>query len=408
MSESVYRVHPVHTNLKQLLDLQGDDELVKAKLGLSEDQNWQFDRVFEVARVVDALLANTPTTLTSIGYLNNIANLLQQAFAELSNFRANKNPGHVANASSHAENIIPQLGGFAVFPARLSEEGLEKIIDDLRGRSQSAISVLLQGKNQIALEVENLRKVIAEQEQRISELTAAVDTQKKEAIAVTAEVRTEYSKTEADLRNAFTGSLNELKTGFTLMESTAKKSAEDTLTEMRRKEEEAKRIVQVVGNIGVTGNYQNAATNEAKIADTFRWMTIGFFGAGVLIAVVVLVAHLFPSLTPAPIAGAGPWELGLRLLTALAIATPAFYTARESARHRTNSDRAKQRELELASLGPFIELLPKETKDQIVSKLSEKYFGTDVEPHDVKAIIETKDVIDLAKQAIEGLTKAAK
>lgn len=408
MSESAYSAHAIHSTLKQLLALQDDEELTKGRLTLSDDQGWQFDRVFELARIVADHLANTPATLTSMASLNNINSYCQQVFNELSHFRANKNPGHVANASAHADNIIPQLAGFAGSSTRITEDGLKKIIDDLRTRSNSAIKTLVQEKDLLASQIGNFKKLIAEQEQKINELTAAVETQKKEAVAVAAEVRAEYNKTEAELRSEFDNSLTSLKTGFTTMETSVKKSADEVLTELQRKETEAKRIVQVVGNVGVTGNYQNTAATEAKTANTLRWMTIGFFGAGVFIAVVVLIAHLFPNLSPVQIVAGNPWELALRLLTALAIATPAFYTARESARHRTNSDRAKQRELELASLGPFIELLPKETKEQIVTKLTDRYFGKDIEPHEVKPILEPKDAIDLAKQAIDGLVKAAK
>jgi hypothetical protein len=139
-----------------------------------------------------------------------------------------------------------------------------------------------------------------------------------------------------------------------------------------------------------------------------RRVTIGFFGAGVFIALVVLAAHLFPDLSPVKLHSAGPWELALRLLTALAIAAPAFYTASESARHRTNSDRARQRELELASLGPFIELLPEPKKQAIIEGMTTRYFGTEVEAHEAKAALDPKDAIDLAKTAIEGLVKVAK
>ena len=74
----------------------------------------------------------------------------------------------------------------------------------------------------------------------------------------------------------------------------------------------------------------------------------------------------------------------MRFVTAVAIALPAFYTSRESARHRTNSDRARQKELELTSLGPFIEFLPQEAKDTIRQKLTERYFGNDIDAHEIK------------------------
>src|SRR3546814_19055962 len=84
-----------------------------------------------------------------------------------------------------------------------------------------------------------------------------------------------------------------------------------------------------------------------------------------------------------PLSSSNPLAISVRRLYALAVASPAFYTARESARHRTNADRARQTELELASLGPFIELLKDDDKDAIRKSLISTYFGRHVDAHEV-------------------------
>jgi hypothetical protein len=69
-------------------------------------------------------------------------------------------------------------------------------------------------------------------------------------------------------------------------------------------------------------------------------------------------------------------------------------------RHRTNSDRARQTELELASVGPFIELLPEEKKIQIREELTKQYFGKSVEPHTINSPMDSlpvKEVVELLK-----------
>src|SRR3546814_13984142 len=83
-----------------------------------------------------------------------------------------------------------------------------------------------------------------------------------------------------------------------------------------------------------------------------------------------------------PVSPSNTLAIAVRLLYALAVASPAFYTARESARHRTNADRARQTELELASLGPFIELLNADDTDAIRKSLIHTYFDRNVEAHD--------------------------
>jgi hypothetical protein len=158
----------------------------------------------------------------------------------------------------------------------------------------------------------------------------------------------------------------------------------------------------VVGNIGVTGNYQKIAQSETATANVWRWVTIGFFAVGVVLALSSFLIHIFQAQSTENF-----WTFAIRFVTALAIASPALYTARESARHRTMADRARQRELELASLGPFIELLPEPMKEQIRSKLVERYFGNDVEQHEIKTPIDPKDLFNLAGRAVDSLAKVA-
>ncbi|MBL0223238.1 MAG: hypothetical protein IPQ17_11085 [Xanthomonadales bacterium] len=89
-----------------------------------------------------------------------------------------------------------------------------------------------------------------------------------------------------------------------------------------------------------------------------------------------------------PVTTTNTLAIAIRLLYALAVAAPAFYTARESARHRTNADRARQTELELASLGPFIELLKDQDKDEIRKSLISTYFGRPIDPHEIRTILD--------------------
>src|SRR3546814_1699158 len=127
---------------------------------------------------------------------------------------------------------------------------------------------------------------------------------------------------------------------------------------------DAARIVQVVGDIGVTGNYQTIANKEARQANLWRRVTVGLFACGLAMA-----GFTFYKFYHEPVSSSNTLAIAVRLLYALAVASPAFYTARESARHRTNDDRARQTELELASLGPFNELLKDDDKDAIRKSL---------------------------------------
>ena len=405
MSDANYKVHPIRSTIEQIFALDGDEELFNVPTPLSEEQQWQLDRVFEVARVIEGYLDQTPSTLVSMPYLSNVQVGMNEVLTQISGFRANKNVGHLANASDQIDrSVLPHMqNAFGVAPKVSASGKLGEIIDDTRSRSQNAIMALEKEKEALGQQIVALTAQVTAQDLRLSELTLAVETQKKEAVAVTAVVTGEYAKTDQELRALFKTSAEAMASEYKDFQKVTLVAAETHLQVLADKESEAKKIVQVVGNIGVTGNYQKIAQLESAVADNWRYATIGFFGTGVALAIIAFVVHLLQGSNPE-----NGWTFAMRFVTAIAIAAPAFYTARESARHRTNADRARQRELELASLGPFIEMMPPDQKDSIRSKLVERYFGSPVESHDAKQPFDTKDAIELVKVTMDGAVKIAK
>ena len=156
----------------------------------------------------------------------------------------------------------------------------------------------------------------------------------------------------------------------------------------------------MVGNIGVTGNYQQIANAESAQANFWRWVTVAIFGVGITVA-----GATFVKFWGQPFNAENAWSVAIRLLYAIAITAPAWYTARESARHRTNADRARQTELELASIGPFIELMPDEKKFEIREQLTKSYFGRSVEAHTVSRPFDAFSVKDMAIELVKALKK---
>jgi hypothetical protein len=126
-------------------------------------------------------------------------------------------------------------------------------------------------------------------------------------------------------------------------------------------------LVQIIGNIGITGNYQKVANEEKSIAD--RWRNI------VLILMVGMVVVIAITIGITTTEGFN-WQLALfRIGAALVLAVPATYAAKESAKHRTLQNYNRKAELELASLDPFLEKLPEEIRHKVKEGLTDKFFG---------------------------------
>ena len=120
----------------------------------------------------------------------------------------------------------------------------------------------------------------------------------------------------------------------------------------------------------MTGDYQRNAEDQRKAADRWRLAAIALFvvGAG---AVALLLGFLAPD------------ELGVagtvrRATVALLVLAPAYYAAQQSREHRHLERRYRSMELELASMNPYLELLPEELQQALKAELASRYFtGTD-------------------------------
>ena len=160
------------------------------------------------------------------------------------------------------------------------------------------------------------------------------------------------------------------------------------------KKDEASDIVQIIGNIGITGNYQKIANQEMKSAN--RWRNIALF-LMILMVLAIGATILFG------VKNGFDWKMSLfRVLASLVLSIPATYAAKESSKHRKIENYNRKTELELASLEPFMEKLPEEAKITIREKLTEKYFGQETKEEKHEEPITTNSLIELIKIALKA------
>jgi len=169
------------------------------------------------------------------------------------------------------------------------------------------------------------------------------------------------------------------------------------LEAIEEKRSEAEKIVNLIGNIGLTGNFRGAATEEKKTADLMRWIALGCFGAMAL----VVLSTLFFSVSN----GFDPWVAIFRVTAALTLIVPATYAARESSKHRALEARNRRAELELASIDAYLESLPDERKAEIKASLTGRFFGQIEDRSESDRDIKPDSIISLLKDAINQLGK---
>jgi len=393
--------HAAYGTLLRILELQLDPAFSLPAIAENEQFRLAKDKVAAMSTVLKVLLEQTPTELSSASGLLQLQNNLTNPLNELTNFVANGNGGHLVNAASQFEgNIMPLQWGYGPQLTGLSSNSVGPLFEDQAAATQKTINQLAAQRDEFASRVQELSTKVAEQTALVAASVEAVTRAKADAAATVAQLEVQFSENEKLRMDAASKSVLNLSEDFSQFSSRTRTEALELISKLETHKEEARKLVQIVGNDTVTGNYQRIAVSEGKTADALRFATLAFFGLGLAVACAT-----FYKFWGQPFNAENGWAVVIRLLYAIAITTPAWYTARESARHRTNSDRARQTELDLAAIGPFIELLPEEKKIEIRERMTGLYFGKNVEPHTANTPFDATAVKDMAVELVKLLKK---
>lgn len=401
MTFSTYKDHPIRALLAQLLDYENREEFADPAIADNETAAFARDKVFAIAKLVSELLEQTPATLASTTALSNLQSNLQAPVNELNAYVSNKNVAHITNAAAQCEqNILPLLWGLPQQIAHLGEPSLAKLVQRQADMAHQTIHLLTQQRDALAVSLTETQSKADALSLRLDSLQETTLKDRAEAVAVVANLQKTFVEKEVERAAVFEAASGGFKHDYETLRDSVSSKANGTLDDLEELRKQAARIVQVVGNIGVTGNYQQIANAEGKQANFWRWATVAIFVSGISVAIATFIKFWNQ-----PFSTENTWSVVIRLLYAIAITAPAWYTARESGRHRTNADRARQTELELASIGPFIELMPEEKKVEIREALTKSYFGRSVDTHDVQSPMDISNMKDFVLELIKAVKK---
>lgn len=400
MTVKAYKDHPVRETIDRIRSMQTSAEMTAPDVASNENASFARDKIFTITRALWSLVEQTPATLVNSTGLNQLHVNLQNPLSELTQLLSDKNPAHLQNAASQMEqNILSLFWIFGANAKTLNKTEAAQLIESVQISASQSINQLTSERDKLNSDLNTLRDEIKNQQGRIESLVATASRERSEAAAAVSNLERQYSEKEIERNTSFDKLLSDLSNKYSKSQEDTIDNAKSMIENLTQLRDDASNIVQVVGNIGVTGNYKQIAEKEAKQANFWRWATVVFFACGVGIAIATFFKFYHSTIDASNV-----WTIAIRLLYAIAITAPAWYTARESARHRSNADRAKQTELELASIGPFIELMPDDKKIEIREKLAQTYFGKDFTPHLVKNPVDINQIKDL----IVELAKAIK
>ncbi|WP_434950084.1 hypothetical protein ACRWQL_11510 [Shewanella sp. HL-SH4] len=416
-----FKSHPIHATLDNLEDRLGDESLKTDDLSVIE----HIDRIAQLKSYAETCLESLIPALVNHGNLNNTNSYIQSLIAELNNFIANKNVAHLNNTASHIDNAMAQLISLPMQSFPISEQSFTKSLLQFKSLAEKSLSEIKESKDTLQASIVTISKDAADQKTSLDNLVLEIQEHSKSIETSLNHFVEKFENTESDFTNKFDSTVDEIeekyknytqefnsqldekientenlfqknldeqKNTFTTQLESQKSDAQAILDELEKKKSEASNLLQIIGNIGITGNYQNIANIEKAAAD--KWRNIALW---LMISMVAVIGFtIFISAT-----NGFDWKLALfRIGAALALAIPAAYAAKESAKHRLLENHNRRSELELASLDPYLEKLPEDTRNKVKEELTKKFFGLNSQEIKVEDSISSVAIFDLLKSAI--------
>ncbi len=357
-----------------------------------------FERFVRVLSSLEARLRSTDSALVPFGNLQLLPNQLNALSNIFNSFL--QNAGQWQQLNNQIDQVLAVLVYFPIMVAdtaaiqytatladfmkfrdqaiKQAEDRAAKMEDRVKALDISVSTADARVKDiqsQVIQEKSRLDPIITAAQGQIAKLMEAEQSHFSDAEKQRTKITTENeAKRDAEHK----ARLTELSTKFEQMVAVNQKTISELIESSRKTTDvavadlstqlkEAKKIVGLIANTGMAGHYQIIANREWRWMNYMRWTAGGFFVAAIAAIVFLIVAVHSPQID---------WEMVVfRSALVAVVLIPAFYFARESARHSRREAHNRRIELELSALRPFIEGLPEKEAQEIIKKKADQYFG---------------------------------
>lgn len=338
--------------------------------------------------------------LVQLAEMDGLSSELNSGVTYLNNFIENENESYLNNAISHFNAAISKSKNLPI-PVNDDNFDFSRKVASFENTLVSKYRDLKEEKKELEKDVAKLKNELVTYQNNIQELIERIKGKNEEIENLSSrfesnfeDVKNRHNQQFSTALKSYSAEVKQSKEQFRkefdeLKENTNNETL-DLVSNLETKYDEARTLVGLIANVGITGNYQNIANDHKKDANRWRWVAVAFMAAFSIILLITIWNLNVNGLA---------WQQALvRVIAAISLSYPATYAARESSKHRKLETINRNAELELASINPFIEDLELETKQRIKGELVEKYFGN----HNN---LEHSDAKDLKGLSIENFEK---
>ncbi|WP_181276456.1 hypothetical protein [Brevibacterium oceani] len=279
----------------------------------------------------------------------------------------------------HAEAAATSLGERVIEAENETREKIEKYRQTAYETIDSTLDQLRAAQEDIRKEsaevVESSRKTAAE---AADEFRADIQSLREQTAGV--EDTVEKQKTRLDdalntIQEKFDKEATSRDQAWDQHVKEREKKAEGLFSSLEQTNKEAQGILSALSKDSTSSYYSSYANVQAGKADFWRNLAVGAFG---------LAAIIFVGMTVMSFAGLGAdlswWEVvGQKVAAPGGFAAVGAFCARESGQHRKQERAARENELILTAVHPFIVHLPEEMQEAIQMETARRLFVKPIE-----------------------------
>jgi hypothetical protein len=339
--------------------------------GVDADTVDGLERLRAVLTLVGKRLAAADPATTYPAPLDGIATALQNATAEVQNFVANGNVGHVTNANTHGDTALAHLTQVPVPTTSKELAGLKdaavsyrSTLEEQLRKAGAASSDRDAELDVVKTKVAELGTEIAAERQRLSELSSGFQAQ----FSTAQETRNkEYTEAQGTRQEKFGALMTETAEDVDALKKEYGDAAKAVLDQIDGHRRDVEKLVGVIGDLGVTSGYVKTANYARKAMWAWQLVAVAAMSGVIYAAYKLFIPQVL---------GQFSWEAfaGRAILT-LTVGVLAAYAARQGDKYHEMERQNRQRALDLAALGPFLAPLPEDKQNEFRLGVGAKTFG---------------------------------
>lgn len=376
-----------------------------------------FDYLKEALDRVDPWLVSTST-------MDNINSPISQVLGEITNYKNNRNEGHLSNCLAYIEGLLPY------FPQILVTKTPEEI-ESLRSSIIKFRQSVGQHLSRLENDITETSTALTNNKEKLNELTSSINDQKTRVDYIVNESQSQFSQGQNQRTEEFNNLINDQKARIDYIvheyqdrfsqgqnqkseefNNLIKKSEEDLkeaiqnfddtfdlaievndkdfaekqnsydsliedlkskvqteIEKIKEMNKEAEKILGLMSMKGLAQGYQKIANSEGKKA--FAWNVISILSLlGILwFGYKFIILHT----------GTMTWTTLVSRIVLTGVGLTLFtYGAKQATNHRNEERRNRKIELELASLDPYLKDLEPDKQKEVKQTLVDKYFGVEL------------------------------